>query len=433
MILEKDFRFIDLFAGIGGFHCAMKKYSDGKAKCILASEIDENARYIYEKNFGISVKGDIRSINPEDIKEKYDVVCAGFPCQTFSKAGMQKGFGDPRGTLFKEIIRLVTKDSIEEQPKILILENVRNLITHDGGVTWNTIRNELEKVNYNVIKTPIVVGPKDFGVPQLRDRAVIVAVRNDIFSGNIKLDISRRKNNSTSIYEILNKRLKKDEKKEFAITKKQEMILSCWDDFIKGIEYVPTFNIDKNSRKKNINKKKFDGTIGFPIWAFEFKKDYDINDNKLNYPEWKKEFIIKNRYLYYFNQEFIDKWLEKWDNLESFTITEKKMEWQCGSKYKSIWDGLIQFRPSGIRVKCPTESPTLVAMVHIPIIGKYKRYLTIKETARLQSFPEEYDFSGETNFNAYKQLGNAVNVEVIYQVFKEFLSFLDKNINDKEK
>ena len=171
MLLPKNFKFIDLFAGIGGFHCAMSKYSDNKAQCVMASEIDENARLIYENNFKIKPLGDIRKINQSDIKEPYDVVCGGFPCQTFSKAGMQKGFGDPRGTLFKEIIRLISKDKLDDQPKILILENVRNLITHDKGITWNTIRKELIDAGYNVANTPVVVGPKDFGIPQLRERA----------------------------------------------------------------------------------------------------------------------------------------------------------------------------------------------------------------------------------------------------------------------
>lgn len=430
MILRKDFKFIDLFAGIGGFHCAMDRYSDGQAVCIMASEINSDAKRIYEKNFKMKVMGDITKINKVDINEYVDVVCAGFPCQTFSKAGMQQGFGDPRGTLFKEIIRLIENDDITFQPRLLILENVRNLITHDNGVTWNTIRRELEKINYNVIKTPIVAGPKDFGIPQLRDRAIIVAVRKDIYNGEITLNMPRKNSNSTDIETILSKRLTREEKEKLKISAHQEMVLKCWDDFIKGIKYVPTVIKDNQKRTRTIEMKEFIGTIGFPIWAFEFKEVYDWTDEKLNYPLWKQEFIEKNRYLYTFNKKFIDEWLLKWNDLADFTTTEKKMEWQCGPDYKSVWEGIIQFRPSGVRVKQPTESPTLVAMVHNPIIGKYKRFMSIKEAARLQSFPETYDFRDESDFNAYKQLGNAVNVEVIYQVFKEFVNFLEKQLNE---
>lgn len=438
MLLDKNFKFIDLFAGIGGFHCAMQKYSNGEAKCVLASEINEEAKKIYEKYFNMKIKGDITKIDPSEINEYVDVVCGGFPCQTFSKAGMQKGFGDPRGTLFKEIIRLIKRDKIEEQPKILVLENVRNLITHDNGVTWNTIKKELIDINYNVIDSPIVVGPKDFGIPQLRDRAIILAVRKDIYNGKIKLEVPKNKPNSTNIYNIVSKKLAESTISKYKISEHDEKVLNCWDDFINCIKYVPVIKKTKNNNKekktepKEYIPKEFSGVIGFPIWAFEFGKDYNVNDESLHYEEWKKEFVQKNRLLYSYNKDDIDLWLARWDNLSDFTHTEKKLEWQIGPKYNSIWDGIIQFRPSGIRVKQPTESPTLVAMVHIPIIGKYKRYLTIKETARLQSFPKNFNFNEETMFNAYKQLGNAVNVDVIYNVFKLFVEFLDKQIA-KEK
>lgn len=402
MILSKDFKFIDLFAGIGGFHCAMDKYSQGKAKCIMASEINLDAKKTYEKHFNMNVMGDITKIKKSDIKETFEVVCGGFPCQTFSKAGMQKGFGDPRGTLFKEIIRLSENDDLTKQPKILILENVRNLISHDNGVTWNTIRKALEEINYNVIKTPIVVGPKDFNIPQLRERAIILAVRKDIYSGEININFDHKKNNSTSIYDIVDNKLTDKEYEKYRITDKEEQALDAWNEFVKGLNL---------------------GVIGFPIWSDEFGKNDDIS----NLPEWKQEFIVKNRKLYKDNKEFINRWLEKY-KIRSMIPTYRKFEWQVANKIHDVYEGIIQFRPSGIRVKQPTESPTLVAMVQVPIIGKYKRRLTVNEARKLQSFPKNYDFSGETKFNAYKQLGNAVNVEVIYQVFKKFIDFLDENL-----
>lgn len=424
MLLPKDFKFIDLFAGIGGFHCAMSKYSDNKAQCVMASEIDENARLIYENNFKIKPLGDIRKINQSDIKEPYDVVCGGFPCQTFSKAGMQKGFGDPRGTLFKEIIRLISKDKLDDQPKILILENVRNLITHDKGITWNTIRKELIDAGYNVANTPVVVGPKDFGIPQLRERAIILAIRKDIFDGEINFDIEKKSNNSTSIYSVVNETLDSDSLKKYKISKHEEDVLTAWDEFIHLVKYAPFISY-KEGKKKYI-KKEFNGVLGFPIWAFEFKKRYNINNEQLKYPEWKKDFITKNRLIYSYNKKAIDEWLKKWKMLKEFTHTEQKFEWQVGNSIDTVWEGIIQFRPSGVRVKQPTESPTLVAMVHVPIIGKYKRYITVAEAAKLQSFPLSYNLSLENDFNAYKQLGNAVNVEVIYQVFKKFVNYIDE-------
>lgn len=404
MVLNEDFKFIDLFAGIGGFHCAMDEYSGGKAKCIMASEINSDAKATYEKHFKMNALGDITKISKDDIPGTFDVVCGGFPCQTFSKAGMQKGFGDPRGTLFREIIRLSENEDLSKQPKVMILENVRNLISHDGGVTWNTIKKALEDINYNVIDTPIVVGPKDFDIPQLRERAIILAVRKDIYNGEIKLDIPRKKNNTTSIYDIVDEDLSDEEYAKYKITEKEEEALNAWNEFIKGINL---------------------SVIGFPIWSDEFGDNRDISD----LPEWKQDFINKNRKLYKENKQFIDKWLKKY-KVRSFIPTYRKFEWQVADKIHDVYEGIIQFRPSGIRVKQPTESPTLVAMVHVPIIGRYKRRITINEARKLQSFPENYDFSSESKFNAYKQLGNAVNVEVIYQVFKKFMAFLDEKVKE---
>ena len=105
--------------------------------------------------------------------------------------------------------------------------------------------------------------------------------------------------------------------------------------------------------------------------------------------------------------------------------THRKFEWQAGDKIESLWDGLIQFRPSGVRVKVPTCFPALVAMVQIPIIGKYKRRLTVREAARLQDFPESF-IPNENDQQAYKQFGNAVNVEVIKRSAESLFNYKDK-------
>ena len=178
-----------------------------------------------------------------------------------------------------------------------------------------------------------------------------------------------------------------DEK--YYISEHEEKVLTCWDEFIKGIK---------------------ERVIGFPIWSDEFGKDYDYTS--LGYPTWKMNFIKRSRELYENNKEFIDGWLKKWNNLEGFTMTEQKLEWQCGKDCDSIWDALIQFRPSGIRVKRPNVFPALVAIVQIPIIGKVKRRLTPREAARLQSFPDTF-ICNKNDHQAYKQFGNAVNVKVI--------------------
>lgn len=391
MKLREDFTYIDLFAGIGGFHCAMDVVSNGHAKCIFASEIDANARKIYKDNFHIEPLGDIRAIDPSKY-EAPDVVCGGFPCQTFSKAGKQDGFKDPRGTLFREIIRLVEYYEFKKRPKFLLLENVRNLISHDEGNTWKTIKHEIQNVGYNIIETPLVVSPKDFGIPQLRDRAIIVAVRNDLYSEKINLKIEKKERNLTSILDIVDNKDTKGSKK---FSKEQLYSLDCWNDFIK-----------------HINRQ----VIGFPIWSDEFANNRSLK----GLPDWKKSFILSNRKLYEENKRFIDKWLVKWNVRQSMTPTNRKFEWQVGGCITDIFDGIIQFRTSGIRVKRPTESPALVAMVHLPFIGPLRRSLSIKEAAKLQSFPENFKFKEQPSL-AFKQLGNAVNVKVISETFKKFL------------
>ena len=152
------------------------------------------------------------------------------------------------------------------------------------------------------------------------------------------------------------------------------------------------------------------------MWSAFFKtKQIDPE-----FPEWKKDFVRKNQELYRRNKPFIDGWLKKWNNLCSFTATERKFEWQCGKEVSSIWDAVIQIRPSGVRVKRPDVFPALVALVQIPIIGKYRRRLSVREAARLQSFPEDFIPDGN-RLRAFKQLGNSVNVLVVKRVFEKLL------------
>lgn len=399
-ILEPGFKFVDLFAGIGGFHQAMRRFG---GECVFAAEINPETAETYKRNYKIEALHDITTLNPDDIPQ-HDVLCAGFPCQSFSKAGRQKGFGDVRGVLFFDIVRILKYHIYRYGgPKFLILENVRNLVSHDKGNTWVRIRTELEQIGYNVINTPLIVSPHYFGVPQLRERAVIVAVRKDFYNGPIEIDIEKKAKNTCDMNSVL---VQKDTNEyvlaSFKIDDYEERLLTMWDEFIKGI-----------------NRK----IIGFPVWSDVFFSRASISNG---IPAWKADFIKKNKELYKSNKEFIDKWYEKYDKLKWVKKTHRKFEWQVDNKINSVFDGIIQFRPSGVRVKQPTEFPALVAMVHVPIVGKYRRYLTPRETANLQSFPA--DFQIDINMRlAYKQFGNAVNVDVIYNVFSKFLEMLEKN------
>ena len=164
----KGYKFIDLFAGIGGFHYALNSFG---AECVFASEIDKKAQNTYYSNHSISPYGDITQINEIDIP-KHDILCGGFPCQAFSISGKQKGFEDTRGTLFFDIARIVNY----HQPKILFLENVKNFTRHDNGKTLQTVIDTLTALNYTVQYK--VLNTSNFGLPQNRERVYIIAFHN---------------------------------------------------------------------------------------------------------------------------------------------------------------------------------------------------------------------------------------------------------------
>lgn len=164
-------KFIDLFAGIGGFHYALSEYGH---EAVFASEWDKDAAEVYENNHNLKPSGDITQIKPEDIPA-HDIIAGGFPCQAFSISGSRNGFADPRGTLFFDIARIAEY----HRPKILFLENVRNFASHDSGNTLKTVVAVLEKLNYTV--STQLYNASDFGLPQNRQRFFIVAV-NRYFS-----------------------------------------------------------------------------------------------------------------------------------------------------------------------------------------------------------------------------------------------------------
>ena len=394
----ENFKFIDLFAGIGGFHQAMEQLG---GECVLASEIDKYAIETYEENYHINSQIDIRNLKEEDVPE-HDVLCAGFPCQAFSKAGKQEGFDDEtRGTLFFEIERILK----HHHPKYIILENVRNLASHDKGRTWKTIEEHLHKAGYRLTPKPLIVSPHYFGTPQLRERVVILGIYDPEHAYEpLKIDLGEFKHkDDNSIYTVLDEELVDE---EYNISETEEKVLTMWDEFYKGVDL---------------------DVIGFPVWFEWFKKEAPDD-----FKPWKKEFVRKNNELYQRNKEFIDSWIEKWDNLEWCTPTQRKFEWQAGNNIDSIWEGLIQIRPSGVRVKVPTCCPALVAMVQIPVVGKYKRRLTVREAARLQDFPEEF-IPNENNQQAFKQFGNAVNVEVIRKCAEKLFNYEDPEELDSDK
>lgn len=186
----ENMKFIDLFAGIGGFRYALQ---DLGCSCVFSSEWDKFCQKSYKLNFNEVPFGDITKIDEKDIPS-FDILCAGFPCQPFSVSGKQKGFNDTRGTLFFDIARIVKY----HQPKIILLENVKNLRAHNGGATFEVISKTLNEMNYNIYYK--VLNAKNYCLPQNRERITIVCIRKDIDTG--KFEFPQEEKNFITISDI---------------------------------------------------------------------------------------------------------------------------------------------------------------------------------------------------------------------------------------
>lgn len=168
--MDADYKMIDLFAGVGGIRLGFQM--TGRTKVVFSSEIDKFAVKTYNANFGEIPSGDITQIDEKSIPD-HDILIGGFPCQAFSQAGKQLGFEDTRGTLFFDIARILK----EKQPKAFLLENVKNLTTHDKGKTFKVIVGTLKELGYEV--TTKLFKAKDFGLPQNRERIYLVGFKKD--------------------------------------------------------------------------------------------------------------------------------------------------------------------------------------------------------------------------------------------------------------
>lgn len=165
------YRFVDLFCGIGGFRVALEKEG---LECVFSCDIDEQAQKAYHRNFGETPLGDITEINEREIP-KHDILCAGFPCQSFSISGKQKGINDNRGRLFYEIVRIAKY----HQPYIMLLENVKNILSVDDGAVIKIIETKLDEIGYYMHLS--ILNSSLFGVPQSRERVYFVCIEKMLF------------------------------------------------------------------------------------------------------------------------------------------------------------------------------------------------------------------------------------------------------------
>ena len=420
------FKFVDLFAGIGGFHAALGAMG---GTCVYASEWDEDSARIYERNWNLKPDGDITlSANDEVMNvPDHDVLVGGFPCQPFSKSGKQLGMEETRGTLFWNIAKIIEV----RKPSIVLLENVRNITGPRHIHEWKVIIKTLRDLGYRVSTKPMVVSPHlirpEFGGrPQVRERVFIAATRIPKGIPNFKIDVDIpslepvMKDWNPQEWNLgkdlpLEKVTKNDYKKSLSLSESEQEWIEAWNNFVLLF------------REKQIKNQ----IPGFPIWADEWVDRKKLRIPKET-PDWKRNFLIKNAEFYTENKKVLDKWLKKWKNLESFPPSRRKFEWQAQDA-NSLLETIMHFRPSGIRAKKATYVPALVAITQTSIIGKQLRRISTREGARLQGLPEWFDFADQPNPLSYKQLGNGVNVGAVYNVIKaQVLRDIDLLANQTE-
>ena len=385
--IKTGLKYIDLFCGIGGFHQALNRID---AECILACDIDKDCRVVYKDNYGIDPINNVKDIDENTLPD-FDILCAGFPCQAFSNGGKKLCFKDNRGLLFDEIIRIAKV----KQPKFMFLENVKHILKVSNGEVITYIKNKIAQIGYTL--QLFQISPHNYGIPQQRERVYFVCVRNDIYNGtDIKLPLFI---GHCDFKNILDDKESINEK--YFIKGDTLNILEAWNEMINtfevGEKISPTILI--NNAYINYTTEEFNA-----------------------FPDWKKDYITKNKPLIKKYKTQFDTWYNTHSKLLQKREIYGKLEWQSGiiTENDSIFNHFIQIRQSGIRVKKSHYFPTLVAISQIPIYGKEKRYITPRECARLQSFPETFKLAKDDK-KSYKQLGNSVNVHNVFIVISSTL------------
>lgn len=433
-------KFLDLFAGLGGFRLALERLGH---ECVFACEIDEHLRELYDRNFpdGPSIHGDIR-IAKSQVPE-HDVLCAGFPCQPFSKSGTQAGLADrTSGTLFHEILEILES----HRPSHVILENVGNFERHDRGRTWRTVRFNLERLGYDVRGTEHVtsggeglLSPHHLGFPHHRERFFAVASLDGLplnpFPG-------RNRRAVTSMTDIVQQSddLSDSDLHETRISDHHQCCIEHWNAFLKalpeekfalpsfpiwGDEFDATYPFESATpwaeARTSANGHQFSGNGVSTIQeALDHLPSYARTKTD-RFPDWKIRFIRSNRaWLSEIRDQLPMEWIR---NLKEFPPSLRKLEWNCQGEERDLWRHILQFRPSGLRVKRYTNSPSLVSMTstQIPILGPEGRHLSRVEGLRLQGFPDDFLVPNAKDAT-FKALGNAVHVDVVYQIAERLLS-----------
>ena len=403
-----SFTFVDLFAGIGGFHAALEAAG---GECVYACEVDKSAAAVYQRNWGLDPLADIRADATDDVMRVpgHDVLVAGFPCQPFSKSGAQRGMDETRGTLYWNILQIVQA----RRPAVVLLENVRNLAGPRHLHEWQVIIETLRAEGYLVSDTPAIFSPHLLppargGRPQVRERVFITASLVGSEATRIEPEPVVT-NRAVDGWDPLTWDLESDLPLEAEhtssgsqLTDSEMLWIGAWNEFVELMWE------ERQGRR----------LPGFPLWADAWVHVDDLHIPP-GTPSWKADFLRKNAEFYSQHHEVIDQWIQRHGVYSSaFPSSRRKLEWQAQDT-PNLWSTVMHLRPSGIRAKAPTYVPALVAITQTSIVGSRRRRLSVREGARLQGLPEWFDFGDQKDAASFKQLGNGVSVGVIWHVLRE--------------
>jgi DNA (cytosine-5)-methyltransferase 1 len=401
------FDFVDLFAGVGGFHSALSGLG---GRAVLAAEIDPNAARVYERAWGLRPERDVRELSASGSTRipDHDVLTAGFPCQPFSKSGRQLGMSEDRGTLFEDVLTIIR----DKKPTVVMLENVRNIAGPRQRATWEAVIGGLRQLGYAVSSQPLIfsphlLSPEHGGAPQIRERVYILgrhAGSEEALESDPSIPLANAPQHGwdPGRWDLSRHALLPEPtgigRQRYALTAEEQSWIETWNRLLAAL----------GGRR----------LPGHPLWEEAWTRRIPSTNGL---PEWKIGFLEKNRRFYVDNRDVIDAWRRDNPQIAQFPRSRRKFEWQAQDAPRDLWRLLIHLRPSGIRVKKPTYAPALVAINQASIYGPARRRLTPLEAARLQGFPQDFAFGDQVDALSYKQMGNAVNVGTAAYVFATYV------------
>ncbi|MCT7978044.1 DNA (cytosine-5-)-methyltransferase [Laspinema olomoucense] len=413
----KTIRFIDLFAGIGGMRLGFEKAAQKleiKTHCVLSSEINADSCLVYEQNFGESPRGDIRSLEK---LPPHDILLAGFPCQSFSFAGKQGGFKDKRGTLVFEIIRLIKLDP----PQAFIFENVRGLLTNDGGETLKKIQQDMEAMGYSF--EVFLLNSANFGLPQNRLRVYLLGVLNGCPQFKLCSDLGPKDSHAYNFQQLAGSDLKPKKVTVADILEEDAPEnYNCSPQLIEALQ--KRLEGDLN-RLHGMRLLDYRGGNSIHSWELGLRGECSPEEREL-----MNRFILKRRHAQFGKDQ--DGKLLSQEQIATF-FDSPELGSLLGSLVAKNYLKLIQGKYKPVAGNFSFEvykflDPNKIAVTLVASDGNrlgvyYQgrvRKITPREAARLQGFPDEFRLHPRAD-RAYYQLGNSVSINVVEAVAREVI------------